>query len=48
MTMIYKVRVNKRIRNIKVYNVLKRKGEKPNFLTTLFMKLFLGNKKEEV
>ncbi|MDE1871086.1 MAG: hypothetical protein KGI06_02490 [Candidatus Micrarchaeota archaeon] len=39
--MIYKVRMNRRLSNVKVYVVLKRQNQrKQSFMTKLFMKIF--------
>jgi hypothetical protein len=38
--MIYQVRINKRVGNVKVYSILKKIGSRENFLTKLFIKLF--------
>lgn len=43
--MIYRVHLNKKVRNIKVYNVLKASGQRQNFLTKLFMKVFTPQRK---
>lgn len=40
MTMIYQARINKRVRNERVYVVSRRLGSGTNILTRLFMKLF--------
>lgn len=44
--MHYKIRVNKRVRNIKSYTIVKRMEGNPNIMTKLFMRLFAGKKKE--
>ncbi len=46
--MQYNIRVNRRIRNVKVYRVVKKLEKGPNPLTKLFIKLFAGRKKEEI
>ena len=38
--MKYFVRINKKLRYIRVYNVVNPLGEKQNFMTKLFMKMF--------
>ena len=38
--MIYRVRLNRKIHNIKVYTVLKKSGQKQNVITKLFMGVF--------
>jgi hypothetical protein len=43
--MIYRVRLNKKVSNIKVYNVLKKSGAQQNAITKLFMRFF-GPKKQ--
>ncbi len=45
--MIYRVQLNRRVRNIKVYTLLKKSGEQQNALTKLFMRIFGGKKKAE-
>lgn len=48
--MVYRVRMNKRLNNVKVYVVLKRQNQrKQSFMTKLFMKIFRqDNKSTEV
>lgn len=41
--MKYYVRINKRLRYIKVYSVINPIGKKQNFMTKLFMKAFRVN-----
>ena len=43
--MIYKIRINRKVKNIKVYKILKKTGEKPNIITMLFMKMLGVDKK---
>lgn len=43
--MKYKIRINKRVRYIKVYKVLIRAGEHTNALTKLFIRIFSGKSK---
>jgi hypothetical protein len=38
--MKYYARVNKRIRDVQVYNTVKKIGEKENFMTKLFIRVF--------
>ena len=45
--MIYKVRINKRIKNIRVYAILKKTTGNVNAMTKLFMKIFERGKKEK-
>ncbi len=45
--MIYRVRIRKRVRSIKVYNVLKKVGPTENAITKLFERIFLKRKPEE-
>ena len=45
--MIYRVRLNRKVRNIKVYDVLKKSGQGQNFITKLFMRIFAQKKTEE-
>ena len=40
--MKYKIRMNKRVRYIRVYKVLSHAGERTNALTKLFIKMFGG------
>lgn len=40
--MKYKIRINKRVRYIRVYKVILRAGERTNALTKLFIKIFGG------
>ncbi|MGC8572132.1 MAG: hypothetical protein ACP5RI_00315 [Candidatus Micrarchaeia archaeon] len=44
--MIYRVIINKKVRNIKVVHILKRLEGNMNLLTRLFVKIFAGKKKE--
>lgn len=44
--MIYSVRINKHVRYIRVYTVMKRVGQSANPLTKLFMKLLVKKPKE--
>ncbi len=44
--MKYAVTINKRVRYLKTYNIVKRVGEKNNFITNMFIKMF-GKKGEE-
>jgi|GEM_PF-1779727 hypothetical protein len=37
---IYQMRVNKRLRNIKVYLIRRKIGKMDNFMTKLFIRLF--------
>jgi hypothetical protein len=46
--MQYNIRVNRRIRNVKVYRIIKKMEKGPNPLTKLFIKIFSGKKKEEI
>ncbi|MGD0728900.1 MAG: hypothetical protein ABR981_02385 [Candidatus Micrarchaeaceae archaeon] len=43
--MIYQARVNRKLRNIKVYAIKNKIGRKDNFMTKLFMRLFVRQKK---
>ena len=38
--MIYQIRINKKLRNIKVYTILRKLGGGETFMTKFFMKLF--------
>ncbi len=44
----YTVRVNKRIKNVNIYKVLKRSSGNTNLLTKIFIRIFAGKKKEEI
>lgn len=41
--MKYKIRINKRVRYIRVYKVLSHAGERTNALTRLFIRIFGGH-----
>ena len=45
--MIYRVQVNRKVRNIKVYTVLRGSGQRQNAITKLFMQIFGGRKGAE-
>ena len=45
--MKYTVRINKKIKYARVYRVLKKTSGETNLLTKVFMRIFLGKKKEE-
>jgi hypothetical protein len=45
--MIYPIRINKRIRNMRVYSIKKRVGKNEGFMTKLFIRLFNQGKKDE-
>jgi hypothetical protein len=45
--MMYKVQVNRKVRNIRVYNVLRKSGARENALTKLFERVFVKKKPEE-
>jgi hypothetical protein len=38
--MIYRVRLNRKVRNIKIYTVLIKSGQRQNVITRLFMRIF--------
>lgn len=42
--MKYNVRINKKVKYMKVYTLLKKIGNNENFLTKLFIKIFTKNK----
>jgi hypothetical protein len=44
----YMVRVNRRVKNVHIYKVLKRSSGNINVVTKLFMRIFTPKKKEEV
>lgn len=44
--MIYQIRVNRKIRNIRVYAIKNRIGQRNTAVTKLFMRLFGQSKKE--
>ena len=48
MTMIYSVKIKKRLRYVRVYTILKKTGHQENILTRLFMKALLRKKPGEV
>jgi hypothetical protein len=45
--MIYRVRLNKKVRNIKVFTMLIKSGQAQNIITRLFMRVFIKKKSEE-
>lgn len=45
--MKYAVRINKRIRNVQVYMITKRIGERQNFMTKLFTSAFNRRKNDQ-
>ncbi len=45
--MIYQARINKKASNVKVYVVLNRIGQRDNFLTKMFLKLFRQERKTQ-
>ncbi|MGI0134225.1 MAG: hypothetical protein ACREBW_04625 [Candidatus Micrarchaeaceae archaeon] len=45
--MKYAVRINKRIKNVRVYAVMKRVGSHENFMTRLFTSAFSRHQKEQ-
>lgn len=45
--MKYAVRINKRIRYLRTYTIMKRFGEPNNLLTKVFIKIFSRKKKGE-
>ncbi len=45
--MKYAIRVNKRVRNFRVYKVLKKTSGNVNIVTKIFIRIFSGRKKEE-
>ena len=45
--MIYRVRLNKKVRNIRVYHLLKKSGQGQNVITRLFMRIFVKKKGDE-
>ena len=45
--MKYAVRINKRIRNVRVYMITKRIGERQNFMTKLFTSAFTRHKNDQ-
>ncbi|MGC8648785.1 MAG: hypothetical protein ACP5UN_01015 [Candidatus Micrarchaeia archaeon] len=44
--MIYRVNINKKVRNIKVVHIIKKLEGNPNLLTRFFIRIFAGKKKE--
>ncbi|MCL4381321.1 MAG: hypothetical protein M1331_01070 [Candidatus Marsarchaeota archaeon] len=45
--MNYSVIINKRLRYVKVYAILKKIGQKENFMTKLFTRLLVKDKQEK-
>ncbi len=45
--MKYAIRVNKRVRNFRVYKVLKKTSGNVKIVTKIFIRIFSGRKKEE-
>lgn len=45
--MRYSIRINRRVRNTRVYTVVKRIEGNPNILTKFFIRVFSGRKREE-
>ncbi len=45
--MNYNVTINKKLKYIKVYTILKKIGQKENFMTALFTRLLVKNKQEK-
>lgn len=46
--MKYTIRINKRVKNIHIYKVVKRTTGNVNLLTKVFIRIFTGKKKEEI
>lgn len=44
----YTVRINKRVKNVHVYKVLKKTTGNVNLLTKIFIRVFAPKKKEEI
>jgi hypothetical protein len=44
----YMVRVNRRVKNVHIYKVLKKRTGNINILTKLFIRIFAPKRKEEV
>lgn len=45
--MRYSVRINKRVRNVHVYKVIKKTSGNANIFTKLFLSIFAGKEKRE-
>ena len=45
--MKYYIKINKKIRNVRVYAILKKVGGNQNFLTDIFLKIFNRPKSSE-
>lgn len=45
--MKYSVRINTRVKNAHVYKVIKKTSGNVNLLTKIFIRIFVGKKKEE-
>ena len=45
--MIYRVQLNRKVRNIRIYTLLKRSGQRQNAITRLFMQVFSRKKADE-
>ncbi len=45
--MRYSIRINKKVKNVKVFRVVKKTSGNVNLLTKFFIKIFAGKKKEE-
>jgi hypothetical protein len=45
--MLYRARLNRKVRNIKVYTLLKSSGERQNAVTKLFMRIFAKKNTEQ-
>jgi hypothetical protein len=39
--MRYYTHINKHVRNVRVYSILKKIGERPNFMTKIFARIFM-------
>lgn len=45
--MQYAVRINKRVKNVRVFTVLKKTSGNVNIVTKLFIRIFAGKKKDK-
>lgn len=44
----YIVRVNRRVKNVRIYKVVKKLSGNTNLLTKVFLRIFAPRKKEEI
>ncbi len=46
--MRYSVRINRRVKNVHIYSVVKRTSGNVNLMTKIFLRIFAPRKKEEL